>query len=370
MSKKVLYVASTMEHIENFHMPYIGGLKEQGIEVLVMATGEGHSGIKPDFDIPFEKKITSIKNFKLVKKIKNIIKNNNFDVIILNTTLAAFFVRLAVKKLKNKPKVINIAHGYLFSKLTGKLKTTVMLTAEKFVKKVTDNILVMNNEDFEIAKKNKLCKGEIYKINGMGINGDKRISTLNKNAKKVLKEQSQKVKFTFIGELSNRKNQSFLIECISKLASEGVDAHLDLVGTGSKEDELKAQAKELKVEDRINFVGYDKNISKYLNETDYYVSASKIEGLPFNILEAMAAGCLIISADVKGCNDLIINEESGMLYSFNDIDDFINKFKLLHSDKQLQNKIRKNAQEIAKKYELDAVYKDNIQILTNLINEK
>jgi len=368
MNKKVLFVASTMEHIENFHMPYIEGLKKNGIEVFVMATGKGHSGIEPDFDIPFQKKISSFKNFKLVSKIKKILKNNNFDVIILNTTLAAFFVRLAVKKLNVKPKVINIAHGYLFSKQTGKLKTFMMLSAEKFVKNVTDEILVMNNEDFEIANKNKLCKGEIYKINGMGINGDNRVLNSKDNAKS--KSNDDKVKFTFIGELSGRKNQNFLIEFIDKLSKSGVNAYLDLVGTGSKEQEFKELANSLGVNERINFVGYDKNIMKYLLTTDYYISASKIEGLPFNILEAMAAGCVVISANVKGCNDLIINEESGILYEFNNMENLLMQFNKIHSNEKLKEKIRKNAVKYAQQYELNSVYDDNMRILTKLINEK
>ena len=62
---KILVVASTMVHINNFHKEYIEALKEEGNQVYVMAKGEG-----ADFNIPFEKKALSLKNLSLVKKIK------------------------------------------------------------------------------------------------------------------------------------------------------------------------------------------------------------------------------------------------------------------------------------------------------------
>ena len=79
MNKRVLIVASTMEHIENFHLPYIDGLTSSGAEVFTMAAGKGIHGKKPDFQIPFEKKFLSKVNFKLVEKIKYILEKHNFD---------------------------------------------------------------------------------------------------------------------------------------------------------------------------------------------------------------------------------------------------------------------------------------------------
>ena len=62
---KILYAASNMSHINNFHLPYIDVLKKDGNEVLVMARGEG-----ADFDIPFEKKIFSRANSRCRKMIR------------------------------------------------------------------------------------------------------------------------------------------------------------------------------------------------------------------------------------------------------------------------------------------------------------
>ena len=94
---KILYTASTMSHINNFHIDYIEALRKEGHTVLVMARGEG-----ADFDIPFEKKIFSRKNTECRRNIRKILIREKFDAIILNTTLAAFHIRLACPK-KNRP---------------------------------------------------------------------------------------------------------------------------------------------------------------------------------------------------------------------------------------------------------------------------
>ena len=83
--KKILYAASTMSHISNFHTDYIKALRDMGHTVSVMASGEG-----ADFDIPFEKKLISFKNLINRRKIRKILKREGFDTLVLNTSLAAY----------------------------------------------------------------------------------------------------------------------------------------------------------------------------------------------------------------------------------------------------------------------------------------
>ena len=112
---KILYTASTMSHINNFHLDYINALRSEGHTVLTMARGEG-----ADFNIPFEKKLLSPKNTRCRKEIKRILENEKFDIVILNTTLSAFHIRLAMPR--RRPRVLNIVHGYLFRKIQAFLK--------------------------------------------------------------------------------------------------------------------------------------------------------------------------------------------------------------------------------------------------------
>ena len=361
MKKKILIVASTMIHIENFHLPYIEELKKD-YEVFTMAKGVAFAGKHADFDVNFEKKIISVKNLKNVKVIRDILEAEKFDAVILNTSLASFYVRLAVKKMKNRPIVINIVHGYLFGQKSNPFKKLAYLFAEKFVKKQTDHILVMNEEDRDIAKKHKLCKNDIIVIRGMGIDGSRFL-----NIKEKEFNTSNNITISFVGELSARKNQDALFQFVKELEEYQINAKLILIGWGENKKYYKARAKKLGLEKQVNFVGFDADICKYFNETDFYVSASKSEGMPFNILEAMYAGKIVFSSDIKGAVDVVKDFETGILFKSGDINNLITKFRIVRNDLELQKKIRKNAKIMAEKYEINSVLPENIEILKKLI---
>lgn len=359
MKKKVLVVASTSDHLITFHKPYISELKKT-CDVFTMAKDTNQKFA--DFNIDFQKKIVSFKHFSIIKSIRKVLQEQQFDVIFLNTSLAAILVRLAVKGMKNKPKVINIVHGYLFGEKSSFVKRTVFLAIEKWVRKVTSNIVVMNNEDYDIATKHKLCTGKVFKINGMGIN-----ERFKSRAKSNTGVEDELV-FSFIGELSDRKNQMFLIKFIKELEKYDINAKLNLIGDGGYKTKLEDYVKKQKLENKVNMIGYVNDIESYVNSSNYYICASKIEGLPFNILEAMFAGSVVFSSDIKGAVDLIEDLENGVLFKLNDMNDLINKFRLVKNNLELQEKIRKNATETAKKYLFSEVFNENTKLFIDLLN--
>jgi glycosyltransferase EpsD len=301
---KILVVASNMVHIKNFHLPYIEAFSNDGHNVYVMASGQG-----ADFEIPFKKRSLSLKNLILSRKIKKIIKRESFDIIYVHTTLAAFWVRFALKGVKNRPIVVNTVHGYLFGDGFGKLHNKLYLMCEKILKKQTDHIVVMNQEDEEIARKNNLCLGKIYKIDGMGVD-------FNKKKIEVSSPSVPPKKLIYVGEISKRKNQMLLVKALRRLPYKT----LTLVGDGKERKSIEKYIKKHHMEERVHITGFTKNVGEYLKNADLYVSASRVEGLPFNIIEALASGLNIVASDIKGQRDILPREA---LYSLENEDDFI-----------------------------------------------
>ena len=298
-------------------MPYIEALRAEGHEVLVMARGEG-----ADFDIPFEKKTLSRQNLSLRKQIRAIVKNGNFDVIVLNTALAAFYIRLALPK-KRRPRVVNIVHGYLFGSNTGFIKRNVFLLCEKITKSKTDSIIVMNREDFRIAKRFDLSLGRVRSSLGMGAS----VKPMQMSVKAVREEMQSEDAWVmlFVGELSDRKNQKMLISALPEIKKTIPNALLWLVGDGEKGDELEALAVKLGVADSVRFAGVRDNPCDFIRAADVYVTASKIEGMPFNVIEALGCGATVFASEVKGHTDLIKDASSGFLYPEDDIKLLVSK---------------------------------------------
>lgn len=320
---KILYAAGTMEHIKNFHLPYIDALRKDGHEVLIMARG-----VDADFNIEFEKKMLSFKNRTCQKKIKRILKEEKFDALILNTTLAAFNIRWAMPR-KNRPKVINFVHGYMFGKEIKSTKDRIFLLCEKLLRKKTDSIMVMNEDDLEIAKKYKLCRGDIKMTLGMGARVPDESATSEDLICKYHESQGKYI-MTFVGELYKAKNQRMLICALPEIQLEIPNAVLWLVGEGVARPELVDLVDELNLSNSVCFMGKRKNPCDYIRASHLYVSASEKEGLPFNILEALGCGRTVIASDIKGHRDIIEDGKSGFLFPYGDINEFVSLVKRVH----------------------------------------
>ena len=352
-SKKILYAASTASHLRRFHMPYIEALRENA-EVSLMATGEG-----VDFPITFDKHYFSLANFRSLLEIRKILKREQFDLLILNTTLTAFWIRAALFGMRKRPYVLNIVHGYLFPLERGGLRKQILLLCEKLMKGKTDTIAVMNGEDLETAKQNKLCKGDVYFTYGMGLPD----GYAEKEIHDVHATYAPDGQFlcTFVGELSRRKNQIFLVQAVERLKSQGIPIRLLLVGEGSEHDTLKAEIERLGLENDVLLLGHSDEVPSILTATDLYLSASESEGLPFNLMEAMAFGLPIVASDVRGQRDLL-TQKPEMLYPAGDMDAFCKAVTAVYqSEKKGSGGCSYPELE---QYQLRSVFEDNMKILT------
>ena len=354
-AKKILYVASTMSHINNFHLDYIEALRAAGNEVKTLAAGAG-----ADYNIPFEKKYISFKNMNLTKEIRRIVETEKFDTVIMNTTLAAFYVRMALPK-KDRPTTVNVVHGYLFSRSSGTLKKLVLLMCEKLQRSKTDSIVVMNKEDLKIARDNRLTDGGIFFCNGMGV----KPKLPTRPADEVRREYASKNAFVlcFVGELSARKNQEFLITALPQLREYISEIKLWLVGDGDKRQNLEDLAEKLGVAEVVTFLGQRSDAADFISACDVYVSASQCEGLPFNIAEAMALGKPIVASGIKGNADMIEDGKSGLLYELGELDGYIDCIMNLRS-----GKIKLSEADIRARFETYS-YKNVFPETLNIITE-
>ncbi len=351
-TNKILYVASTESHLKRFHQSYIAELKKTHT-VLTMA-----NGTDVDFYIPFAKSFFSPANFKCVWQIRRILKKEHFQSVLLHTTLAAVLVRLAMLGIKNRPYVLNVVHGYLFPKTGSGFKNRFLLFCEKCLWRVTDDIAVMNREDLEIASSHRLCRNKVYMTNGMGI--PPHAETEGANIAEVRAEwgiSESDFLCTFVGELSGRKNQAFLIECIKRLRTEDLPVKLLLLGEGSERSRLETMLSEQGL-DAVFLAGNREPVAPYLAATDLYVSASRSEGLPFNIMEAMDMGLPILASDTKGQNDLL---PADMLYSLDDQAAFCKALKEVYESGNFGKGSRTYPNLNA--YRLPSVFDANMKIL-------
>lgn len=315
--KRILYCASTTSHLKNFHFPYIEALAQEGYCITACAEAkELLPGTTDFFIVPFCKSFFSLKNIQNIFRLYSFLKENRFYAISVHTTLAAFIVRIAVFLLprKQRHKVFYTCHGYLFSNEDGWHKWKYLLP-EKMCAAVTDVLMVMNQEDAQLAEQYKLCYGKTYFIPGMGVDFtqfDIAVSKAELRQKNNIAKQD--VLFVFAGEFSDRKNQKQLITVFAQAKADMPYAKLILAGQGALLDVCIALVKRLQLEQCIFFAGYVEDVPTLYQCCDVCISSSKIEGLPFNIMEAMYCELPCIVSAIKGHEDLIQHGKTGYLY--------------------------------------------------------
>ena len=251
--------------------------------------------------------------------MRKLLLEQRFDAVSLHTTLAAAVVRAAILTLPKKlrPKVFYICHGYLFNQNDGAASLKYLIP-EKLCTSVTDVLMVMNREDEQIAEKHRLYNGELIYLNGMGL-PDGKFSPpsfeRHAEAKKAFGFTSDDILFVSSAELTKRKNQAMLISAFAEALPHMPNAYLLLAGKGSELESYQALCRKLGLKDRVRFLGYVTDMPMLLDAADAFLSSSKIEGLPFAVMEALACGLPAALSDIKGHRELAQTGNTAWLFS-------------------------------------------------------
>ena len=367
---KILYCASTASHLRNFHLPYMQGLQQMGYHVTACVNEQCELQYADEVvAIPFHKQITSTENIKNIFRVRDLLKQEQYTAISVHTTLAAAVVRAAVLLMpkSERPKVFNTCHGYLFGSKDGLNKWKYLLP-EKLCAKVTDVLMVMNDEDKALAEQYKLYKktGKLIMVPGMGVDFNRFDMPQSKQELRSQYDVTEdEVLYVFAGEFSHRKNQKMLIDAFARAAAQMPKAKLILAGMGVLLDECKLQVRQLHLEHKILFPGYVADMPTLYRMSDACVSASKIEGLPFNVMEAMYCGLPCVVSDIKGHKDLIANGQSGYLCS--DVLQMAGCILQIYQSVSLRTRLGINAADDAEQYRLDEVKPAIMQVYEELM---
>ncbi|MDD4564582.1 MAG: glycosyltransferase [Eubacteriales bacterium] len=378
MSRKILFTASTKSHIENFHLPYLHSFEEMGWEVKALA-------------LPVSKSFFSFKNLQVIFSTSRLLLSEGFDVISSQSTLAGIVTRLAVllarktrlsKKISSPDKQVKIfhtAHGYLFHD-DNTLKKWAYILPEILCGKITDVLMLMNQEDLEIARKYKLGgkRNKIYYIDGMGIDLT-RFQQIQTAPPGIINEwknsfgiKENDFAFVYAAEFSKRKNHELLLKgfaqalaVLKKSERSGVlpdNMKLVLAGDGVLLDETKALAHDLGISSHVLFPGYVRNIPELYACCQATVTTSRIEGLPFNVMEAMAIGLPVIASDIKGHRELITHGENGLLFELGDQKELTKQIIEIYKNTAIKEKFSITSMDKVKQFSIEKVLPDIMSI--------
>ncbi len=369
---KILYVATVASHICQFHLPYLEMLQKNGAEVHVAAKDNlaEKNGLQlkftdKHFDIPFERSPTGKHNIEAYTQLKNIISENNYDIIVCNTPMGGILTRLAARKARKKgTRVIYIAHGFHFYKGAPKKYWLTFYPIEKFFSRYCDTLITINKEDYNCAKKH--FKTNVHHIHGIGVDPE-RFHPVDEATKQHFRENLNLTTEEFVilctGELNANKNQAQLISAAALLKDKLPNLKVLLSGNGPNEANLLKQIHELNLQNNVKLLGYRTDLEKIVPAVDLIVSCSKREGLGLNIIEGMLCEKPIVATFNRGHTELIKENQNGYLVNIDDYNALSKKiFDIaINPDKSLE--MGCSSHKAAQHYTIDSVKQELLNLL-------
>ena len=193
------------------------------------------------------------------------------------------------------------------------------------------------------------------------------IKKINILKKEKLETKFKEPFFLSVGRFTKQKNHIFLINFFSKNLQYLENYRLVIIGQGELENDYYKTIKEKKLENKIEILGYEKNIFKYLYNAKCVISCSLWEDPGFIMIESACVGTPIISSDCpSGPKEFIGKNENGFIFNSNDEVSFKKALdEFIISSKDSINKKLINAKKRSKLY---TCFYDSKK-LSNIINE-
>lgn len=230
----------------------------------------------------------------LKKKVKEI----NPDELHAHCPRSLYLMCFLPKKYK-RVYTIHIYPGLQQRMLYGNIKGNLVIALNNFFTRKCD-LPIGCAESVGIQYKDEKGWNIMCIPNGASLP----IWNFNENEKNRLRDEfglKHDIKyFIFVGRFSQEKNPDILIDCFNNLQRENVK--LIMLGQGPMWENLKEKAG-----DKIVMPGFTTRVYDYLKASDYYISASDVEGLANTILESMSVGLPMLLSDIPSHREVLAN---------------------------------------------------------------
>ncbi len=275
-------------------------------------------------------------------EVGRFLQKNNFNLIHTNSSKAGVIGALAARLFSKKIKIVYTAHGWVFEEPLSIIKKYLYLLIERIAALFRHATIVLSEREKEIAIKHRLSNAKNLIVIPHG---------LNESAQKLLPREEARQKLNLpanafiVGAIANlypTKGIDILIEAAAN--PELKELFFAIIGDGPERTKLLEMIKARALQKNFFLIGAKDEAAMYLPAFDIFVLPSRKEGLPYALLEAMAAGLPIVATDVGAAREMFENEKSALIVPANDKHALARAIKKLAVDKSFSASLGRLAQ--------------------------
>jgi len=358
-------------------------MSENGFKVIMIsADGENLDKVIENekcqhIIVPMTRKITPWQDLLCLFQLIKIFRKEKPDIVHSHTPKAGLLGMMAAKISGIKIRIHTVA-GLPLMEESG-LKYALLKQIEKITYSVANHVWPNSNSLYNFIKKNNFADAYKLKVIGQGSTNGVSITrfnkeTLDKNFLTVIKGNinydTASVYLLYIGRLVKHKGIVELVNVFSLLKKNY--PHLKLILVGIFESSLdplpKKILKQIVDDPCIINVGWSDNAEYYMSLAHYFVFPSYREGFPNVLLEAGAIQLPVICSNIPGNTDIIIHNETGLLFEKKNEKDMYQKLKYaLDNPKKMLSMANKLQHYIKFWYEREMYWKILLEEYNKLI---
>jgi glycosyltransferase involved in cell wall biosynthesis len=240
-----------------------------------------------------------------------------FDVIHGHSSKGGAIARLAAI-IARVPAFYTLHGLIMMDPMLAGWKRFMYLSIERALALATSRIIAVSPEEARAAVALKLGRSRVVIVpNGV----DKPELAPRSEARRAMEIPDDAVVAGFVGRLVVQKAPDVLLHAFARASASVPTACLAMIGSGPMDKRLRNLARVLGIADRVRWLG-ECDAREFLAGFDVFALASRKEGLPYVVLEAMAAGLPVVAASSAGVESLLTNDENGYIVRPDDPDAF------------------------------------------------
>ena len=269
--------------------------------------------------------IAPINDCRALLQVTRLIRRIRPDLVHAHTSKAGVIARFAARAAGVPP--VFTAHTWCFAEGTSWKWRLGGIPAERLAGSFSSAIINVSDANRALALRH-------------GISDQKRMLTIwngiPDTAHRARAGASGIPRIVMVARCAEQKDHSVLLRAFARITE---PAQLVFVGGGPKLAMLRAEAHELNVANRVEFLGDRFDIAEILAGGHIFALASKWEGFPLSILEAMRAGLPVVASNVGGVAEAVADGQTGFLVERGDVSALRTRLHSLLHDPALRRKM-------------------------------
>ena len=246
----------------------------------------------------------------------------------------------------------------------GRVKNTAFKLVEAGLALLTRRILAASQEEYDHIRSLGVAASRLRLVP----HGIQRLPLGSKQEVRAALGLSQdQVIIGFVGRLSEQKNPALAIRAFARLAAQQQKVRLAIIGSGELEAECRRLAAELRVDDRIDWLGYRPGYES-MPAFDVLLVPSRYEGLPYVMLEALTVGLPLVITPVGGVKLVIDDGKNGFVVPHDDVVAMSEAIGRLAADANWRARVSRAALAKSEDFSIDAMVNRILWVYRECLN--